>query len=342
MKENRKATPAHNTTTTDIEWDGTDNEERLRNDQGAEFYEMAFAWRDPDKSESSKDSYRFIHHMVDSDGSPGAANIVACQTAIASINAVRGGVQIPEEDRTGVYSHLSAHLRDAEIEPEELRAAEPSRVERRTFHDSELRAVHTDEDGKKKRALVGIASPFGKRSEDMGFVEMMAEGAFTNALEKSDTIALFNHDANFVLGRESAGTLALIQTSRGLEADINVDVENKTLNDMVVRPVERGEIKGMSIGFIVAMGGDRLEELDDGTILRTITEVEELIDVSVVTFPAYPDTQIDARVALRSIEKFKQGIETNADNSAIAESRKAKDDDDVDYFNSKFKEWCNG
>ena len=74
MKEKRKATPIHETTFIDVEWDGPGNEERLRNGQDMDFYERAFAWRDPELSESDKESYRFIHHMVDSDGSPGAAN----------------------------------------------------------------------------------------------------------------------------------------------------------------------------------------------------------------------------------------------------------------------------
>ena len=47
---------------------------------------------------------------------------------------------------------------------------------------------------------------------------------------------------------------------------------------------------------------DRWEEEKDGTILRTILEVEELFDVSPVTYPAYPDTT----VAVRSLREWRR------------------------------------
>ena len=189
-----------------------------------------------------------------------------------------------------------------------------SRIERRVFLDSDFE-LRKSEDG--PTVFVGIASPFGKESEDMGFREVVKRGAFKNALTRSDTVALFNHDPNFVLGRESSETLRLKEGRAGLKAEIDFP-DTQLIRDLVVGPVERRDIRGMSIGFIVAEGGDEIKKRQDGTILRTIVEIEELIDVSVVTFPAYQDTN----VAVRSIDAWRKENETSDSNEAEEDGEK--------------------
>jgi phage head maturation protease len=71
------------------------------------------------------------------------------------------------------------------------------------------------------------------------------------------------------------------------------------VRDLMVS-IERGDIDQMSFGFRVAKGGDEWLYTDDA-VTRTITKVEELFDVSVVTYPAYPDTD----VAVRSLTEWK-------------------------------------
>jgi len=69
--------------------------------------------------------------------------------------------------------------------------------------------------------------------------------------------------------------------------------------------VSRGDVKESSFAFRIAKGGDDWEERDDGVIIRTITKVQELLDVSPVTYPAYPD----ASVGMRGLEEFKKSID---------------------------------
>lgn len=196
-------------------------------------------------------------------------------------------------------------------------------VERRVFSGFKMEKRKVGE--KETVMLKGLASPFGKESEDMGFREVIQKGAFARALGKTDTIALFNHDPNFVLGRKSSNTLALREIEEGLEADIEPP-DTQLVRDMVLVPVERGDIKGMSIGFTVAKGGDMWEERKDGTVLRTIKEIDELFDVSVVTYPAYPDTTIAKRSMnewLESSKKDQEGDKASSSESELA----AKDRD---------------
>ena len=163
--------------------------------------------------------------------------------------------------------------------------------------------VEKREDGKVK--IAGYAAKFGKMSEDLGgFREKIAPGAFKRSLKRSDPRALFNHDRNFVLGRKSAGTLKLTEDDTGLFIEIDPP-DTQVARDLMVS-IRRGDINQQSFGFTVAK--DSWEGLDEGkTPTRTLEEVGQLFDVSPVTFPAYPDTQ----VALRSLNTAKSGVETD-------------------------------
>ena len=152
--------------------------------------------------------------------------------------------------------------------------------------------------------ITGYAAVFDKMSEDLGgFREKIRRGAFKKAIGKSDVRGLFNHDSNYVLGRQSNGTLSLKEDKNGLWMEIEPP-DTQIIRDLVIAPIKRGDIREQSFGFIVKE--DKWENMDgekkDKPVTRTIIEVDELFDVSPVTFPAYPDTS----VALRSMEKAKE------------------------------------
>jgi HK97 family phage prohead protease len=129
-------------------------------------------------------------------------------------------------------------------------------------------------------------------------MEKIKPGAFASALRRSDPRGLFNHDRNIVLGRKSAGTLNLEEDSKGLHVEIKPP-DTQLVRDMVLTPIQRGDVREQSFGFIVEE--DKWEGLEDtrnsNLPIRTILKVHELFDISPVTFPAYPDTTI----ALRSL-----------------------------------------
>lgn len=124
IKRKKSAIASHSTATSDVAWDGPANETRVKSGEGLPYYRRIYAWRDPDGDPAVKSTYRFIHHEIDGDGNPGAANVRACQTGIGVLNGARGGTTIPAGDRDGVYTHLARHLRDADVEPPELKSLE--------------------------------------------------------------------------------------------------------------------------------------------------------------------------------------------------------------------------
>lgn len=140
--------------------------------------------------------------------------------------------------------------------------------------------------------VVGYAAVFNSTTDFGYFREVIAPGAFTETLKTADVRAYFDHDRGRVLGRKSAGTLRLHEDSRGLAVEI--DLPDTTDGRDVRTLIERGDVSGMSFGFIV-----RKQQWDETVAppLRMIQQVD-LLEVSIVSEPAYADTSI----ALRSLD----------------------------------------
>lgn len=181
-------------------------------------------------------------------------------------------------------------------------------MERRNFGVVELRMEERGED--KSPVLMGHAAVFNQASEDFGgWREKIEPGAFAESIGRDDVRALWNHNSDSVLGRNKANTLRLAEDERGLSIEIDMP-DTQTARDLAVS-IRRGDVSQMSFGFMVdGKGGAVWEENDDGTYTRTLKKVR-LFDVSPVTYPAYPQTDI----AVRSLDGFKE--QKNVEKRAI-------------------------
>lgn len=142
--------------------------------------------------------------------------------------------------------------------------------------------------------IAGHMAVFNELSQNLGgFFERIQPGAFAESLQKDDVRALFNHDPNFVLGRNRSGTLTLSEDERGLAVLIKAP-QNQTIRDLVLEPLRRGDITQGSFGFAVRTGGQEWTDDEEGRVIRTLKSVR-LFDVSPVTFPAYLGTDVAAR-----------------------------------------------
>lgn len=143
--------------------------------------------------------------------------------------------------------------------------------------------------------IAGHAAKFDSLSEDLGgFRERIAPGAFAKSIQSSDIRALWNHDANIVLGRNKAGTLRLSEDSAGLAFEVDAP-DTQLVRDMVMSPIARGDVNQCSFGFYTI--NDKWSKVD-GEWVRTLLECD-LLDVSPVTYPAYASTE----VAVRSMQE---------------------------------------
>lgn len=132
-----------------------------------------------------------------------------------------------------------------------------------------------------------------------GAFEEIAPTALDKTLS-NDIRALINHDTRLVLGRNKSGTLELKVDSRGLWGRIKINPNDSEAVNVYER-VKRGDVSQCSFGFNVV--SEETEWRDDGGVKWTITEVD-LHEVSVVTFPAYEETGVQARQ--KDVEAYRE------------------------------------
>lgn len=136
--------------------------------------------------------------------------------------------------------------------------------------------------------------PYGRETEiAAGRLEVIAPRAFRDRIDRGAEIHLLaGHDFNRPLASRSAGNLTLTDSDDALLIEARIDEGTSWARDFLSAHGS-GLIRGLSPGFRVPRGGERIERRGDG-ILRTITSAD-LIEVSACARPAYPDAQIEAR-----------------------------------------------
>ena len=186
-------------------------------------------------------------------------------------------------------------------------------LERRSF-DIEFREAES-------RKVEGYASVFNSRSKDLGgFTEIIDPAAFNGVIERSDVLALLNHDQDrgvLARSRKGVGSLTLTVDERGLH--YSFDAPNTALGNELVEGLKRGDISTSSFAFTVA--GERWDKEEDGRYVRTITQIDKLYDVSPVYNEAYEDTT----VALRSLDAVKEAEEEAASRSDVEPTEKEEE-----------------
>jgi len=146
------------------------------------------------------------------------------------------------------------------------------------------------------RKLRGYAIRFNVLSLDLGgFKErIMPEAVERTLSEGMDVRALVDHDSSKIIGRTRAGTLRLRSDARGLSVEI--DPPNTSAARDIMESVERGDVTGMSFAFRTLEDDWHIE---GGETIRDVMDMQ-IREVSIVSFPAYPQTD----VALRSLQAF--------------------------------------
>lgn len=142
-----------------------------------------------------------------------------------------------------------------------------------------------------------------------GMYEEISDKAFAN-IDLSDVRALADHDTAKVLGRTKSQTLTLSVDEKGLYGEITINPNDTEAVNLYER-VKRQDIDQCSFGFNIL--NETMEQRADGTTKWTITEIE-LFEVSIVCFPAYQDTSVEARseqmkqLEKRNLQKRKQQL----------------------------------
>lgn len=165
-------------------------------------------------------------------------------------------------------------------------------IEKRTFPMARWTQRAGDYSPMKK--WTGHAAVFNSVTQIGGFREVVAPGAFKEAIAGDDVRALFNHDPNLILGRNRAyprPTLRLAEDTIGLF--IEIDPPDTTYARDLGVSIGRGDVSQMSFSFAIPEGGEVWDFTNKENPLRTIIKAR-LFDISPVTYPAYRTTDISA------------------------------------------------
>lgn len=201
--------------------------------------------------------------------------------------AVKGSQRVKRKKARGAANNMEG--RSMYYNPD-------AEIERRCIKGVEVRL----EEAEGKPKITGYAAVFNTWADIGGwFRESIRPGAFAKTIRENDVRALMNHDANYVLGRNVAGTLRLREDAKGLYTEID-PVPTTWANDLITS-MKRGDVNQMSFGFQV-----NKEEANYDNDERVLVDVT-LFDVSVVTFPAYPTTTAQVRSAFES-KKIKEEL----------------------------------
>lgn len=169
-----------------------------------------------------------------------------------------------------------------------------NKFERRAFL-FELRAENDERHGS---IITGRPIVYNSQTDIGGyFAEIIDRGALDGANLK-DVRFLVNHDTSRIpLARSrnnnENSTMQMSLDKNGMGIRVDLDTENNADARALYSAVQRGDISGMSFAFRIS--GEKWENLDSDYPTRHITAISDVFEVSAVTFPAYGDTEINAR-----------------------------------------------
>lgn len=184
--------------------------------------------------------------------------------------------------------------------------------EKKPTNDREKRAlpityeIRQADDEKETRTITGSIK-YNSESHVMRdwygdeFVEIIAPGAFSEYMKEHNTISLWCHRTDQILGNTKSGTLRIFDGASELRFEL--DLPNSSWGNDAHESIQRGDVDGVSFGFNIQTNGDRWSKIErDGKKLyqRTVL-IATLPEISMTPFAAYPDNE----VSVRSLEDFK-------------------------------------
>lgn len=173
-------------------------------------------------------------------------------------------------------------------------------MKRQMYFENELKSRSSDGGEKVIEGYFVVFNQATRLYE--GVYEEVMRTAVEETVKNDDIRCLLNHDTSVVLGRTSSGTASLSVDDHGIYGRIKINPNDQQANDAYAR-VERGDISGCS--YMYEPTNEERQVLPDGSIKYILREAK-IYEVSIVTFPAYPTTQIQARQ--QDEEKIKKEV----------------------------------
>ncbi|MDC7234568.1 MAG: HK97 family phage prohead protease [Spirochaetales bacterium] len=165
------------------------------------------------------------------------------------------------------------------------------------------------------------------------YEEVIAQGAASESLVEDDVRAVWNHNYDIVLGRQSAKTLSLEEKEDGVHVDIDFPDSQEGRDKFT--SVERGDVSQMSFGFDILKETVTEDNSGEKRIVRSRVEKVKLYEVSPVTFPAYENTKLNARDRVNTLREKAAALTSTEDHESDVRSR------EIEIMKLRSESWKN-
>lgn len=210
--------------------------------------------------------------------------------------------------------------------------------EKRNFAVADLRAIEQT-DTNNENIISGHAAVYDQMTNiNDWFNEVIERGAFDNT-DFKDVLLSVNHDLdNIPLARSrnnnANSTLQLQVDNVGLAIRANLDTQNNVDAKSLYSSVSRGDMDGMSFIFYVAE--ERWEGLDTDMPTRHILAIDKVVEVSVVSFPAYDGTDISSRDK-ETLDSAKTALDNARSKELESSKGEKRQQEDLEFEKLKYE-----
>jgi hypothetical protein len=187
----------------------------------------------------------------------------------------------------------------------------------------EVRAEENEAHG---HFLSGRPIVFGQRT-DLGWYDEVIEHGALDTTDLKDVRFLVNHNTDMIpLARSrnnnENSTMQLAVDDDGMGIRVDLDTENNADARSLYSAVGRGDISGMS--FMFTVDKDSWDDVNTDHPTRHIRSIQNVLEVSAVTFPAYTATSIQARGLSDALDSAKESLDSERARLAEIERKKQK------------------
>lgn len=195
--------------------------------------------------------------------------------------------------------------------------------------DKEIRLFNFEvraEDTERGKTITGRPIVFGQKT-DLGWYDEIIERGALDTTDLKDVRLLVNHNVDMIpLARSrnntENSTMQLTADDNGLLIRADLDTENNSDSKSLYSAVGRGDIDGMS--FMFTVDKDSWDDVDSDHPVRHIRSIKRVLEVSVVTFPAYSQASVQARGLSDALDSAKESLESERSRLKTIERKKQK------------------
>lgn len=198
-------------------------------------------------------------------------------------------------------------------------------------HRSYSFEVRAEQDDKNGTYITGKPIVYESKT-DLGYFDEIIHRGALDKTNLTDVRFLVNHDTSKIpLARSRKNTpnstMQLKIDADGMSIRVNLDIENNAEARSLYSAVQRGDISGMS--FMFSIDGEEWEDLESEHPTRHINKIGTVVEVSAVTFPAYEDTEINAR-SKEALDNARGAVDT-----ARVKQKQSVDTDELELLKLK-------